>query len=90
MDLVHGTNYDCCNKVAELAYEDERLDGLNVRSARRLDGVNVPVFRETSVGEVIDDDICILHVEDNMLTCFLQRQQFEVVSEDVYSLIAKS
>ena len=49
-DLIHDNDYSLCNRIGAEARRLE-LDGLVTWSARREDGVNLPVFSRQAIGQ---------------------------------------
>ena len=50
-DLTHPDDYTFCNRLGAEAVQLE-LDGLLTPSARRINGVNLPIFRSQAIAEV--------------------------------------
>jgi len=81
--LVHPLDYKCCQEVGEMAYKDS-LDALSVPSARRANGVNIPIFRQTRVGNVLKVDGVSVIVNETSNEARVGTSKFDPSPEDVY------
>lgn len=81
--LVHPTDYKCCQEIGAMADKDS-LDALSVPSARRSNGVNVPIFRETSVGKVVKVDGVSIVVTDTSSEALIGTSTFDPSPQDVF------
>lgn len=81
--LVHPTDYKCCQEVGAMADKDA-LDALFVPSARRANGVNVPIFREARVGNVVKIDGVSIVVTDTSTEALVGNSKFDPSPQDVF------
>ena len=61
-DLTHPDDYTFCNRLGAEAVQLE-LDGLLTPSARRVNGVNLPIFRCQSIAEAAAHDLVTISLD---------------------------
>ena len=61
-DLIHPDDYTFCNRLGAEAVQLE-LDGLLAPSARRLNGVNLPIFRSRAITKAATHDLVTITLD---------------------------
>ena len=84
--LVHPRDYSMCHRLAKDAVNNG-ADFLKVPSARRIGGVNVPIFSESEVTDIVSIDECVFAEDGTDLIFQLGATSSSVAVDDVYGLL---
>lgn len=89
MAVVHPSDYTCCQEVGRMASNPTLdLDALVVPSARKLGGVNVPIFLGRNVGDVKKVDGIAVRVDGDDFSATVNGMDLDPRSEEVFDMIA--
>ena len=83
--LVHSSDYDCCQKISKIAYVEGTQDALRVRSARSIIGVNWPIFRGGELDDVLEVIGVTVFVRSGRKEAIVNGTAFSVEAEDVFA-----